>query len=180
MRAAYADPPYLGMSEKFYGSMHPNARDYDKPEKHQELINMLCADFDAWALSLHEPSLSTILPMCPPDIRVAAWVKPFASFKKNVMRAWTWEPVIFRFGERKLPLGGTTWRDHIAENIAMKKGFQGAKPERFCFWVFEGLGLAPDDEFVDLFPGSGAVSAAWDKWAARESEFTLELFGDVG
>lgn len=49
----------------------------------------------------------------------------------------------------------------------MKRGFPGAKPEKFCFWVFEGLNLEPEDEFHDLFPGSGAVSEAWEKWRRR-------------
>lgn len=31
MKAAYADPPYLGMAEKFYGDLHPEAAKYDDP-----------------------------------------------------------------------------------------------------------------------------------------------------
>jgi hypothetical protein len=165
MKAAYADPPYLGLAESFYGKMHPNAADYDKPETHQKLITMMMDEYDCWAMSLHEPSLRQILSMCPSDVRVGAWVKPFASFKKNVTRAWTWEPVIFSFHRaRKRTTKQGTWRDFVSEPIAMKKGFQGAKPQNFCFWIFEGLNLQPDDEFCDLFPGSGAVSDAWKKW----------------
>jgi len=37
----------------------------------------------------------------------------------------------------------------------------GAKPPRFCSWVFRVLGLEHTDELVDLFPGSGAVGRAW-------------------
>ncbi len=32
LRAAYADPPYLGLAHKFYGHLHPEASEYDKPE----------------------------------------------------------------------------------------------------------------------------------------------------
>ena len=168
-RAAYADPPYLGCGQKHYGALHDAAADYDNPEAHRLLIERLNDEFDCWALSLHEPSLRQILNMCPDDVRVGSWVKPFAAFKKNVTRAWTWEPVIFRF-HRNRTTDQPTWRDHIAEPIAMRRGFPGAKPEKFCYWVFEGLNLTPDDEFTDLFPGSGAVGEAWEKWKAAQIE----------
>ena len=177
MRAAYADPPYLGLAEAFYGKMHPEAAEYDKPETHRRLVERMMDEYDAWAMSLHEPAMREILAMCPKDVRVAAWVKPFASFKKNVTRAWTWEPVIFSFHRaRKRTIDQQTWRDHIAEPISMMRGFPGAKPERFCFWVFEGLNLLPDDDFCDLFPGSGAVGRAWEKWRAAQRHYEqLEL-----
>lgn len=178
MKAAYADPPYLGLAEAFYGKMHPEAAEYDKPETHQRLIEMLCDEYDSWAMSLHEPSLKTILGMCPNDVRVAAWVKPFASMKKGVTRAWTWEPIIFRFGSKKpWAPGERTWRDHVVANMTMLKGFRGAKPDAVSFWIFEGLNLTPEDEFCDLFPGSGSVGRAWEKWKAahqRPEQFTLE------
>jgi hypothetical protein len=134
LRAAYADPPYLGCGVKHYGTRHDQAAEYDNPEAHRRLIERLCDEFDCWALSLHEPSLRTLLAMCPDDVRVGSWVKPFAAFKANVTRAWTWEPVIFRFARdrtREQP----TWRDHVSAPIAMRKGFPGAKPEAFSFWV---------------------------------------------
>lgn len=62
----------------------------------------------------------------------------------------------------------------------MRRGFPGAKPERFCFWVFEGLNLTPEDEFHDLFPGSGAVGEAWEKWKNRAAPEQLELVGPNG
>jgi hypothetical protein len=163
MKAAYADPPYLGCAVKFYGDLHKEAAEYDTPDAHRLLIERLCDEFDTWALSLHEPALRTILPMCPNDVRVAAWVKPFVSFKFNVTRAWAWEPVIFRFARNRTREQGT-WRDFISEPMAMRRGFIGAKPEKFCFWIFDGLNLTPEDEFHDLFPGSGAVTKAWQKW----------------
>jgi hypothetical protein len=50
----------------------------------------------------------------------------------------------------------------------MRRGFPGAKPDKFCFWLFEGLNLTPEDEFHDLFPGSGAVGEAWAKWKTAQ------------
>lgn len=177
MKAAYADPPYLGLGAKFYGDMHENASDYDSPKAHQDLITRLCDEYDTWALSLHEPSLKTILPMCPDDVRVAAWVKPFASFKLNVTRAWTWEPVIFCFARaRKRTREQGTWRDFISEPITMKRGFPGAKPANFCYWLFEGMNLTAGDDFHDVFPGSGAVGDAWNKWVQMKEQETKEQF----
>jgi hypothetical protein len=38
----------------------------------------------------------------------------------------------------------------------------GRKPIAFCAWLFDALSLTPGrDTLQDLFPGSGAVSAAW-------------------
>jgi hypothetical protein len=46
----------------------------------------------------------------------------------------------------------------------------GAKPARFCKWLFELLGAADGDELVDLFPGSGGVERAWRIYAAALRE----------
>jgi hypothetical protein len=34
------------------------------------------------------------------------------------------------------------------------------------------MNLEPDDEFCDVFPGSGAVTAAWERW--REAQRPVE------
>jgi hypothetical protein len=157
----YADPPYIGCAG-FY--------DENQEVDHAELIERLCDEFpDGWALSLHTPSLKTILNMCPDDVRVMAWVKPFAVFKPNVGVAYAWEPVIVR-GGRKRTRQQDTARDWVASSITLRRGMVGAKPDGFCFWLFAVLNLQPDDEFVDLFPGSGAVSDAWAKWRRQFRE----------
>lgn len=96
------------------------------------------------------------MPMCPKNVRIAAWVKPFASFKPNVTRAYTWEPVIF-CGGRDIGRDQPTWRDHISEPITLRKGLTGAKPWRFCEWVLDGLNYRRGDTLDDLFPGSGVM-----------------------
>ena len=171
MKVAYADPPYLGLAEKLYGKMHPDAADYDDPLAHRRLVERLEANFDGWAISLHTPSLRTILPLCPEDVRIAAWVKPFASFKKGVSPAYAWEPVIFRPLPRKVDPNAATVRDWTAVSITLERGFQGAKPEAFCHWVFDLLRADPDDDFTDIFPGSGAVGRAWETWSRQSSLF---------
>jgi hypothetical protein len=154
MRVAYADPPYVGQAKRHYGS--------DEVD-HKELIWATLAEYDAWALSCSSPSLQYLLDLCPEGVRVMAWVKPFASFKPNVNPAYAWEPVIV-MGGRKRTRDELTVRDWTSANITLQKGLHGVKPWAFCVWLFEVLNLRPEDEFDDLFPGSGAVTRAWEQW----------------
>lgn len=163
MKFAYADPPYFGQAAKFYAGHHPDAADFDRLDTHAALIARLSVDFEAWALSLNSVTLRAILPLCPADVRVGAWVKPFCSFKPHVNPAYAWEPVIFK-GGRKRDRWESTVRDYCSVGITLRSGFPGAKPAPFCWWVFDVLGARADDEFHDLFPGSGAVRRAWDEW----------------
>ncbi|KKM95084.1 hypothetical protein LCGC14_1191850 [marine sediment metagenome] len=150
MKVAYADPPYIGQAKRY-----PEKQEVD----HTKLIKHLNT-YDAWALSASSPSLKIILPMCPDDVRIAAWVKPFCSFKPNVNPAYAWEPIIFR-GARKRSRDIPTVRDWVSVNITLKKGLVGAKPKEFCFWLFNLLGLNKDDTLDDLYPGTGIVSQCW-------------------
>lgn len=163
MRFAYADPPYLGMGAKMYRD-HAHHYVYDSPNGHRSLIRELIATYpDGWAMSASSSSLPAILPGVD-GVRIASWVKPFASYKPNVSPAYTWEPVLF-MGGRKVTRREPTGRDSFIGRITMRRGFPGAKSDEFAFWLFEDLFNArPDDEFVDLFPGSGAVSRAWETW----------------
>ena len=164
MTFGYADPPYPGQARKHYALEAAADGREAKEVNHPLLIAHLCDEFpDGWALSTSTVALRDVLPMCPPDVRVCAWVKPFCSFKPNVNPAYSWEPVIFR-GGRKRTREQATLRDHIACNITLRRGLSGAKPEGFCFWLFELLNIEPGDEFVDLFPGSGAVTDALARW----------------
>ncbi len=171
MRFAYADPPYLGQGAKHYGDRHERAADCDDIEWHAALVRRLCAEYpDGWAMSASSPSLKRILPLCPDDVRVLAWVKPFAAYKPNVGLAYAWEPVIAR-GGRKISRGQPTVRDWHSENITLKKGFPGAKPPRFTRWILEVLNAQPTDQIDDLFPGSGAVQREIDAWREEHAFF---------
>ena len=163
MRFAYADPPYLGMGAKHYSRHHENAADCDDPAWHRSLIVRLQDEYpDGWALSCASTNLAVLLPMCPQGVRVAAWVKPFASFKPNVNPAYAWEPVLF-CGGRKATRKDPTIRDWHSENITLRKGLAGAKPPGFALWVLQLLHVRSDlgDTIDDLFPGTGSVLAAW-------------------
>lgn len=164
MKAAYADPPYIGQAKRHY-SHDPRCAEVD----HAELIARLDRDYDAWALSLSTPSLQQILALCPPDVRVAAWVKPFAVFKPNVNPGYCWEPVIFWGARTGRDRKEKTVRDFLACSITLKKGLAGAKPREFCFWLFDLLGMSPADSLDDLFPGTGIVGACWDEFCGRST-----------
>jgi len=173
MRFGYADPPYFKCCA-LYGHHHPDGLCWDDAETHRLLIVRLDDEHpDGWALSCSTPSLRTILPMCPDDVRIAAWVKTFCAFKKGVRPCYSWEPVIFRGGRNKghkpPEKGGkqNTPKDFVilelldpqvlAAPITLKKGLTGAKPEPFCEWVCDLLNVLPGDEVVDLFPGTGIM-----------------------
>lgn len=164
MIVAYADPPYIGQAKKHY-----NSEEVD----HRELIQQL-GEYDAWALSCSSPSLKEILSYCENGVRVAAWVKPFCSFKPNVNPAYAWEPVIYKSravrGKKQ-----KTIRDWVSANITLKKGLSGAKPPEFCFWLFDFLGMRIGDELYDLFPGTGIVTKCWNMWVEQQKLFSQPL-----
>jgi hypothetical protein len=160
VRFAYADPPYPGMSH-FYKD-HP---DYGGEVNHAELIERLEREYDGWILHTASTTMLEVWALCP-DARPLVWVKPFASFKKNVTLAYAWEPVLVK-GWRKRGIDRPTVRDWFAENITLERGLTGAKPERVCHWLFEAMGMETQDELHDLFPGSGAVTRAWDSWRTQ-------------
>lgn len=164
MLAAYADPPYLGQAKRHYGS----------PEvDHYQLLLQL-ATYDAWALSCSSPSLRTLLPLCPPEVRVMAWVKPFCIYKPNVNPAYAWEPVIVKPG-RQRSREQPTVRDWVAANVTLQKGLSGAKPPAFCYWLFEVLNLEPGDELHDLFPGTGIVTECWEAYQEQLRQVPMQL-----
>jgi hypothetical protein len=160
MKIAYADPPYIGQAYRY-----PEKQEID----HQKLILEL-ERYDGWALSCHSPSLRTLLPMCSDGARIAAWVKPFSPFKPGVNPAYTWEPVIFKPSRVKHPKDVETTRDWISvsPSLASNNKLLGAKPVKFCFWIFQILGASPDDEFFDLFPGTGIVTKCWNGWCESQ------------
>ena len=147
MKLAYADPPYLGRGS-YYG--YP---EWDRVERHGQLIDELVEGFpDGWAMSLTSSSLRVILPLCPDDCRVAAWVRPRAEPIPGIRPIYSWEPVIFRGGA-----AGRS-RDFVSASSDRTGEIVGAKPIAFCRWVLDLLGYQADrDELVDLFPGSGIM-----------------------
>lgn len=156
MRLAYADPPYPGRAHLY--ADHP---DYAGEVDHEALIERLRV-YDGWALSTSAESLHWILPLCPPNVRLLAWVKHTITVG--------WEPLIVK-PARTRRSRDTSLRDWLQ---CEPDSYQwrpkpdsyviGQKPAPFCRWMFAWLAADPDDELDDLFPGSGQVTRVWNEW----------------
>ena len=48
MKVAYADPPYYKCG-RYYDDQHSGSRDWDTWNKHEELVELLEAEYDAYA-----------------------------------------------------------------------------------------------------------------------------------
>jgi hypothetical protein len=156
----YADPPYPGKARRYYG----------KPEvNHRELVARLCREFpDGWALSTSSEALREVLPLCPPHARVAAWVN---GPRRGV--AWrprkSWEAVIVVGGRARRRKPCEDSRDSLVYGGRQRShpnALTGMKPAPFWVWLFDLLGAASGDAFVELFPGSGAGARAWRLFSA--------------
>jgi hypothetical protein len=168
MRFAYADPPYLGMCKR-YEHHHPDGLCWDDVSTHAALIGRL-GEYDGWALSCNAKDLRWLLPLAPDDVLPLAWVKTWASWKPGVYPARAWEPVLMKPAsiKRKWKHGDAqTPRDWLACPVD-QRGFFGAKPDAFTRWLLACLGVQPDDQFDDLFPGSGAVTRAYEQWVQQQ------------
>lgn len=163
MRFAYADPPYPGMSARYYGDHQDFAGEVD----HAALIRRLIQDFpDGWALSTSSKTLRAVLALVPAevDVRIGAWTKPMPPGAARRARC-AWEPVLFA-GGRPRPDDAPMLLDWIyaASPRAIPGQVTGTKPAEFARWVFDCLGAAPGDDLADLFPGSGAIGRAWARY----------------
>jgi hypothetical protein len=178
VRFAYADPPYPGYSAAYYKD-HP---DFDGEVDHTKLFERLDT-YDGWVLHTASVTLEHVM-NCAADAgvdgyRIMSWMKTFAAFKPNVPVAYAWEPVLVKAIRKPVVSDRLTLRDWVAERITMQKGLVGVKPEAVCMWAFEVAGAEPTDEFDDLFPGSGAVTAAWHKWRLAVSEGIGDVNGTL-
>lgn len=159
MRFAYADPPYPGKA-----SYYPEQTEVD----HADLVSRLSC-YDGWALSTSPEALSDILRLCPQGVRVCAWFTRSLPPRHLDFRK-SWEPLIV-YGGRRCEIRAT-----VSDSLIYKgryNAFPGAligmKPPQFAEWVFRLLGAQSGDSFIDLYPGSGAVSLAWRRYASLEA-----------
>lgn len=195
MKFAYADPPYLGRAE-YYRAHHADAMIWDDQETHRALIERLQEEFpDGWAMSLASDNLRDILPLCPAHTKVAAWISLHPRF--GGVRATTtrhFEPVLWSGGRpfaetghrgpdytitRHMPLPpGENRYQFSRERIRKGEVFVGRKPRDFALWMFMLLGAKRGDDFHDLFPGLGSVSAAWSEFCGQRPELPLTPLGE--
>lgn len=160
MKFGFADPPYVGLSKRYYEEHPAFAGEVD----HRELIQRMCTEYaDGWALCGSSPSLQYLLALCPYDVRVAVWAKGSRAGISHRARD-AYEIVILR-GGRELELEPTQALDNVlawgGRQHSHPDALVGMKPAPFCEWVFRMLGAGAGDELADLFPGSGAVTRAW-------------------
>lgn len=169
MRFAYADPPYPGLSRRYYGD-HP---DFAGEVDHQALVAELSLPgrYDGWALSTSADALPYVLSCCAGEtrrVRVAAWFRggrPHATPRGPLS---SWEPVVFAGGR-----DGSHRFDsliHVARpRTTDPQRVIGTKPATFARWMFDLLGAQPGDALDDLYPGSGGIGRAWDLFVSLSS-----------
>lgn len=175
-----ADPPYLGRAQRWYGEgrghgggrgrsdFHPEAQRWDSPRAHVELLDRLDAEADGWAVALCPDSLHLYLSHAPAGVRVATWVRGNAMSSGSRIRS-VWEPVLLKVPEGRVAHStGDPVDDVLVAGIG-SGGFAGRKPQVWTHWVLRMLGYDPElDDVVDLFPGSGAVTAAIAAYVPHE------------
>lgn len=144
------------MAARFYAKEPTYGGEVDHPK----LIASLLEDYDGWALSTSARALRDVLPLCPSQARVCAWVKPIGVSGKTYGLHNCWEPLIVVAGRSRRP----GKRDWLSAQPARKGGtLMGRKPIAFCTWLFACLGMMPGDDLVDLFPGTGIVTRCWEE-----------------
>lgn len=156
IRCAYADPPYPNMAAKLYKDQPSYAGEVDL----KKLVPSLEASYDGFALSTSAKALSDVLPLFTRPYRICVWVKPIGVSVRTFGIHNAWEPLIVVPGRQLRP----GKRDWLSAQPARNgdSDLIGRKPEAFCCWLFELLGMLPGDELDDLFPGSGIVGRAWE------------------
>jgi len=167
LRLAYADPPYPGLARKYYGD-HP---DYGGEVDHRALLSRL-EQYDGWALSTSARALPQVLALAAhvPGLRVGVWVRGHRPAAQGVVGPYSaWEPVLYR-GARPVPSSqpGVDVLEHFHHPRRAEGQVVGAKPWAFCRWLFaDMLQARAGDQLDDLFPGSGGVRLAWERWSSR-------------
>ena len=150
---AYADPPYPGLSRKYY--QHEST--YQGEVDHTALLSRL-ATYDGWALSTSRRAVRDLLPICPPEAILCPFIKnhhqPVSRGPGNIH-----EYVIVVPGRWRQP--GPP--DALVGGVPRQEGgyLMGRKSVYFVKWVFELLGAAPQDQLDDFFPGTGIVGRCW-------------------
>lgn len=159
MTFAYADPPYYNQGKRKYSEYHPEADKWDDKEAHKELINKLTQEYpDGWALSCNPADLVWLLPICPDNVRVCAWVKTFHQiFPTTIQHAW--EPVLV-CGGRKDNKRKPMVKDWLMCARTNRMGLPGAKPHAFNKWILDLLNFRKGDALIDLFPGTNGMQKA--------------------
>lgn len=161
-RLVYFDPPYPGLSAKYYGDQPTFEGEVD----HEHLIRVVAPQYDGWALSTSKDGLRLCLPWCPSDIVICTWVKTHPPNSKSRGPGNITEFVLV------LPARRRIWSppvpDALVTAVARHGGtLPGRKPQKFVHWMFRLLGALPCDTLEDAYPGTGIVGRCWSHFANR-------------
>ena len=138
---------------------HPDAAEWDAPARHRQLVRDLMDMADGWAIATTPDGLAAYGEL-PVGVRLLAWVKPNNPPSGHRVRPM-WETVIaYQPPARRARGGSLLTVPDVLTCPSERRGFPGAKPAAWTHWVLAVLGHQPGDTVLDLFPGSGAVTAA--------------------
>jgi hypothetical protein len=168
-RLAYADPPFPGLSLKYYRDEPSFAGEVD----HRRLLEQL-ATFDGWALSTSRKALRDVLMLTASLVPggdgpiVCPWVKTHHE-PKSRGPANVHEYVLVVPARRRIP--GV--RDALVAAAARGNGnLPGRKPIEFAAWLFALLGAMPGDSLLDVFPGTGIIGSCWAEFCRSAAAAT--------
>lgn len=181
MRFAIADPPYppevrrridnrpgrnprvsmRSRATRYYSGQsdfHPDAARWDDPDAHRELLAHLVENFDGWAIATSADAVWAYSPL-PPTVKLMVW--QLSNARPGAGRvASTLELVFVQTAIDRLAPGELGQVPDFMRAASTRRGFTGSKPPAWTRWVLDAMGYTPEDELVDLFPGSGSVAAA--------------------
>lgn len=202
MRLAIADPPYLGRADRWYGDgrgsgrtrtagggpgrdgrkpdHHPDAKEWDDPAAHTDLVHRLDDEFDGWAVAGHASTTGLLLAAAPASAQLAIWGRT-NGIPGGARVVNSWEPVVICVPRaRRDRSTGMRTRDLLVAPVR-RQGFLGSKPPEWTRWVLDMLGYDPStDEVHDVFAGSGAVASAADGMLALAAAAGNEAGGRDG
>lgn len=140
---------------------NPDAAEWDDPARHRQLLRTLHDNYDGWAIATTPDAVAAVYPPLPRGSKIMVWHKTRA-VPTGLRIASSWEAVIIQTpADRRLNRGGIGQVPDVLRAAPPGDGFPGAKPPAWTRWVLDALGYEPElDTCEDLFPGSGAVTAA--------------------
>jgi hypothetical protein len=142
---------------------HPDAAAYDDPATHRALLDHLLAAYDGFAIASSWDGPHTVYAPLPVGCRVLVWHRPNAiPTGHRILSAYETVIVLPPLGRRARRPGTVPVRDLLT--CPVPGGFAGAKPAAWTRWVLDALSYdQATDTVTDLYPGSGAVTAAADQ-----------------
>lgn len=160
----YGDGPRAA-SDPERADFHPEASKWDDVGEHRALLLHLVEYYDGWAIATTPDGLGAYHPL-PLNAQIMAWHKPNA-MPGGGRLIERWEPVIIMIPESRRGEDRAKVSNVLSLNAPSgrhgRESFVGSKPAAWTRWILDALGYDPAvDELDDLFPGSGAVSAAAD------------------